>query len=288
MVKCKYCGKSFDSKIGLGIHKRSCSGWINELNLTYAKPAEFKCECGKIFDKRQSLITHGRFCDRYKSCRVTMIQSPRKINNSKYQCECGKIFSNYQSLNAHMSHCDYHHEKIGTKRKLRPSEINQTNNWENKSPIEIEEIHKRSGKTYSDKIRSGDIIPSFKGKHHTEDSKEKIRLSTIDYINKTKGGFKTRYSIKACNYINRLNKERNWNLQHAENGGEISIGGYFVDGYDKELNIVFEYDESRHYIDVNNNVLCKRDIERQEFIINKLSCEFWRYNEKLDLLYKVI
>lgn len=287
MVKCKYCEKEFNSNVGLGIHKKSCDGWIKELNLTYIMLDEYKCECGKVFDKRQSLITHGRFCNKYRSCRITATQSPRKINDSEYQCECGKIYSNYQSLNAHMSHCEYHHKIIDTERKLRPSEINHTNNWENKSSKEIKEIHKKSGKTYSDKIKSGEIIPPFMGKHHTEESKKKIRLSTIDYINKTKGGFKTRYSIKACSYIDNLNKEKHWNLQHAENGGEVSIDGYFVDGYDKELNIVFEYDESRHYIDVNNNILCEHDIERQEFIINELNCEFWRYNEKLNLLYKV-
>ena len=31
-----------------------------------------------------------------------------------------------------------------------------------------------------------------------------------------------------------------------------------------------------------------KDILRQNYIINKLHCEFWRYNEKLNLLYKKI
>ena len=76
-------------------------------------------------------------------------------------------------------------------------------------------------------------------------------------------------------------------MQHAENGGEHKVCGYFVDGYDKELNIVFEYDESRHYKDKINNILNDRDIQRQQNIINELHCEFWRYNEYLDLLYKI-
>ena len=33
MVKCKYCGKEFNSNVGLGVHKKSCDGWIKELNL---------------------------------------------------------------------------------------------------------------------------------------------------------------------------------------------------------------------------------------------------------------
>lgn len=59
-----------------------------------------------------------------------------------------------------------------------------------------------------------------------------------------------------------MNKDKNWNLQYYANGGECKIYGYFVDGYDKDLNIVFEYDEARHYKDVYNNVLIDKDIER--------------------------
>ena len=100
-------------------------------------------------------------------------------------------------------------------------------------------------------------------------------------------GTKARYSHKACEYINKLNEQNNWNLQHAENGGEYSICGYFVDGYDAKLNIVFEYDESSHYKDKYNNILKDKDIQRQNNIIKELNCEFWRYNEYLNLLYKI-
>ena len=63
--------------------------------------------------------------------------------------------------------------------------------------------------------------------------------------------------------------------------------GYWLDGYDKNLNIVFEYDEPKHYIDKENNILRDYDIKHQTRIIEKLKCEFWRYNEYLNLLYRV-
>ena len=69
--------------------------------------------------------------------------------------------------------------------------------------------------------------------------------------------------------------------------GEQEVCGYFLDGYDKELNIAFEYDEPKHYSDVYNNILCERDLKRQKEIIDYLGCEFYRYNEKMDLFYKV-
>ena len=51
----------------------------------------------------------------------------------------------------------------------------------------------------------------------------------------------------------------------------------------KKKNIVFEYDEPTHYIDKENSILKDKDIKRQQNIINKLKCEFWRYNEYLNL-----
>lgn len=76
-------------------------------------------------------------------------------------------------------------------------------------------------------------------------------------------------------------------MQHAENGGEVCIGGYFLDGYDKDLNIAFEYDEPRHYIDIKGNVLKEKDINRMNYIIQKIGCRFFRYNENIDLFYEV-
>ena len=67
--------------------------------------------------------------------------SKYKIGENLWRCECGKEFNKYQSLNAHLSHCDYHHKCLGTVRKLRPSELNHSNNWENKTEAELKEIH---------------------------------------------------------------------------------------------------------------------------------------------------
>ena len=207
------------------------------------------------------------------------------FNGKFYVCECGKEFEKSLSLASHFSHCDVHHNAVGTKRKLRPERHSMC--WENKTKEEIEAIHKKSTKTRKNRYDNGELCGTFKGKKHSEESKQKTRESTLKFLSTQIKGFKARYNKEACKFIDYLNKQNNWNLQHAENGGEFSINGYFVDGYDKERNIVFEYDEKCHYIDVENNVLKQRDLERQKSIKETLNCRFIRYNEKMNLLYEV-
>ena len=66
-------------------------------------------------------------------------------------------------------------------------------------------------------------------------------------------------------------------LQHAENGGEFKVAGYFVDGYSKEHNLVIEYDEPFHY-DWKGQ-LREKDKRREIDIKNVLNCKFIRIKE---------
>ena len=220
---------------------------------------KFICECGKEFKSKNSLKSHYRFCKIHKPKSKV---SKYKIDDNLYKCECGKEFNNFQSLNAHFSHCDFHHECRGTIRKGHTSELTKSMCWGNKTTEEIQEIRNKAGKTRAQLMREGIINFPYNGKPN--------------------------YNVKACRYIDELNKKFGWNLQHAENDGEIRIVRYFPDGYDKKLNIVFEYDEPGHYKDVENNILNEYDIERQQYIIEKLNCKFYRYNEKLDKFYEII
>ena len=212
-----------------------------------------------------------------------MKESIYKIQDNLYRCECGKEFNNHQSLNAHFSHCDFHHNCRGTKRKGHYSELNHSNSWESKTEEEKKEIAMKSAMTLKKNIKEGKTI--IKGHPCPENVKDKLREYRSQQL-KDKN-MRLNYSVKGCAYMNKLNEEKHWNLQHAENGGEILCLGYWIDGYDKDLNIAFEYDEPKHYKDKEHNILSEYDIKRMNKIKDKLHCEFWRYNEYLDLLYKV-
>lgn len=122
--------------------------------------------------------------------------------------------------------------------------------------------------------------------YYSENFRKKLRVARINQI-QSLGVVNSNYNPDACKYFDKLNKERGWNLQHALNGGEIRAAGYFLDAYDKNRNIVIEYDEPHHY--KYGNILRQKDIIRQQRLITCLNPNnFLRYNTKNNTLYSVI
>jgi Zn finger protein HypA/HybF involved in hydrogenase expression len=80
----------------------------------------------------------------------------------------------------------------------------------------------------------------------------------------------------ACDIFDKISIKNNIKIHHAMNGGEFYIEklGYWVDGYDKENNTVYEYDE-KHNFDKNDKLL-ECDIFRQSEIEKFLNCKFIR------------
>lgn len=252
MYICEYCGKEFDNCYKLGGHKRQC-----KMNPNYEKSVE------QLNDARKHII-HS-----YKS----------GIFICKY---CGKSVHNNGCLVLHERHCEKNPDRIPCNGNY--GKTKGYNAW-NKGLTAADDERVKQGRDKRHQTYLNGEIKQFT--HHTPETKKILREKAIDYIKDTRGGYIPRYSKKSIEYIQNLNEVNNWNLQHAENGGEYEVDGYFLDGYDKELNIAFEYDEKRHYSDPVNNILSERDIERQEFIIKKLGCKFYRYNEYLNYFYCV-
>lgn len=267
---------------------------IPDKNGKYYEPKTYKCKyCNEEFDSAQKLGGHVTYCKSNPNIKKNLenlsearknIDFDKLIIENICKCKfCGKEVHGTGCLTLHEKHC---HQNPNYVKKIVTPHGKSHPAWnKGKTALEDERIM-RGANNRRKSIEEGKFVP--KGTQHTEEAKELMRKKAISYIKKThNGNFKQRFSIKACEYINSLNEEKQWNLQHAMNGGEVEICGYFLDGYDKEKNIAFEYDEPRHYENVYENILKERDVKRQNYIIEKTGCDFYRYNEKLELFYKV-
>ena len=79
-----------------------------------------------------------------------------------------------------------------------------------------------------------------------------------------------------------MNYSFGFDFQHALNGGEVWIDGFYPDGYDKRKNIVFEYDESWH----NSKKHKEYDKWKESCIVRKINpTMFIRYNKESNRLY---
>lgn len=83
------------------------------------------------------------------------------------------------------------------------------------------------------------------------------------------------YNSAACKIFEEINFQLEWAGQHAENGGEFRIDGYWVDYYESTKNVVIEYDESYHQTLSQH----KKDVRRQRRIQKILGCVFLRIKE---------
>lgn len=130
---------------------------------------------------------------------------------------------------------------------------------------------------------TGEKNPNY-GKHHSEETKHKIRLKRIASIKERYRQIIPNYNPKGCRIFDNLMIENNIFIQHAENGGEYYIKelGYWLDGYDTENNVVYEFDEGYHFL---AGKLKEKDIIRQRKIEKFLNCSFIRIKEILFMLY---
>jgi hypothetical protein len=110
--------------------------------------------------------------------------------------------------------------------------------------------------------------------------KRKRREARIKQMEES-GGW-TSFNKTACYFFDELNKYFSLNGQHALNGGEYQVAGYFVDYYEPSLNIVIEWDEPHHKKQV------EKDLIRAEEIIKELGCTFFRIDEETLEITEVI
>ena len=110
----------------------------------------------------------------------------------------------------------------------------------------------------------------FYDKTHSREIVDRIMRRRRKIFEKHGKQFIPNFNPKACKAIDEYGKEHGFNFQHALNGGEFYIEGlgYWVDGYDKEKNVVVEYYEKGH------KATMRQDKERMHKIEEHMNCKF--------------
>ena len=305
-IICNECQKIFLSLRGLSNHLRGGCKTNRHLKLVrncpicrtliqYEKPSKFlfaiknesKCiKCGNIGKKRSDEFKSklsALMINKYRSGLLIpnmsgahSKESREKMSNTRKGIKLSK--SHKQKIGESIRNSEKYKLSIHSKERSRKLSITGSGRKHS--------ITTRKKMSLNHADVGGDNNP-FYNKNHSLDSKRKMRISFIDRIsNARNNGFQIspNYNKNACKYFENLMKLNNCQIQHAMNGGEYYIKelGYFVDGYDKKNNIVYEWDENRHYDKFGN--LNSKDVIRENEIKSKLNCKVIRIKES-DIIY---
>lgn len=120
-----------------------------------------------------------------------------------------------------------------------------------------------------------DVWNKFINAMRSDEHREKKRILYVKQKEKC-GKDNPLYNKTACEFFEQLNKELGWEGKHAENGGEVTIGGFWVDYYEPNINLVIEWDERHHRYEKKK----KQDAYRAKYIIKKIGCKFLRIDQE--------
>jgi len=234
-------------------------------------------------------IKKGRLCFQCAKVKYNTEEEKRiASNNRRTKCVSKKVgvftrncptcgismkYSTIYEVNRHNKNetkcvsCAAKNKKFSEEHRKNLSKANTGKHHSEETRTKLSILNK--GKKLSEETKKK-IAESNRGKSHTNEAIQKMRVSTLNRLEKTIGQVSPRYNPEACKAIDEYGRLYGYNFQHAENGGEFYIKelGYWVDGYDKEQNVVIEYYENFH------NRQKKKDLRRQKEIVEHLKCNF--------------
>ena len=174
-----------------------------------------------------------------------------------------------------------HKRKIGKARKgkKRPPfskewkrKISEGNKGKKRKPFteehkrKISEAKKGKKKSPFSEEHRRKLSEAHKGKKFSEESKKKMREATLKYIKRISGQVCPRIGRNEIQILGELEKKLGYRIIR-----QYEIGGYYLDGYIPEINLAIEVDEKPK--------ITEKDIEREEFIKQKLGCRFLRIKD---------
>lgn len=296
------------------------------------KNFEIKCsECGNWYTIKTFVY---RYKDKKYLCNICNHLGERNPMYGKHPTEETKKKLSERSKGPNNYWYGKHHtEEV----KVKISKANKGRLVGEKNPMYginvYEKLEKEKGTEYVKSIKKK-ISEStkgekngFYGKHHTEETKEKLSkslknsekfrqaVSSEENRQKIKDGLKNSekfkkeverrrtaeyreekrlqrmkqvelaispspaFNQKACKVFDIISEEQGIHIQHAMNSGEFCVKelGFYLDGYDAENNVAYEYDESHHFV---GGELREEDAIRQKRIEEVLHCTFIRLRDE--------
>jgi len=246
---------------------------------------EYKClntNCNNTIKSTPSRVGHKRYCS--EKCKIEYKKYLKNITMNKvfnFICKkCGCTIPVKRDKYYHVTKrklCDKclklrKIEICAKMTKLEQKKYKSNEKYRNKK-LKILLYNAKNPTTETRKK----ISEAGRGRKYSTEAKANMRNSYIKRMAEKIGEpIFPNFNPAACKLIEKYGKKHGYNFQHALNGGEFHIKelGYWVDGYDKNKNVIIEIDE-RHHFDSNGN-LKEKDIHRQNEIIEHLKCEFIR------------
>lgn len=209
-----------------------------------------------ICEKCNCEITNNNFEKHYANCgkkRKNTLKTYKFIDG-KYECPvCQKLYSNL-GINGHVWRHSKHGEDYVNKFKLGRK------SWNYGLTKETSEGLRKQGKSYSDGVKSGKIIPSQKGKPHSEEHKRKLSENKIKWLkeNPDKVPYKLNHSSRES-YPERIFKETLINNNINNWVQEYCNGIYRYDFAFPQVKLNVEIDGAQHLQEKVKTIDIRRD-----------------------------
>lgn len=259
---------------------------------------EYICKyCGKIFNDKRKLAGHATHCKlnpnyevNLKKCKQNISKANNKTNKSNelhndlFCIYCGKQFKNLNSLKNHERLC-----KENPNRQISPfvaynKECTDGKRviWNKGLTADTDSRVKQQSITISTRFIDG-LVSSFKGKHHSKESKQKLSIKRKQYLldNPEKVPYKLNHHSKQS-YPEKYFREVFDNDDLLKTAiSEFRVKLYSLDFAFPDIKFYIEIDGEQHYTDsriVEHDK--KRNLELEKMGWKSIRIRWSEYNKK--------